>query len=164
MTYYTLTPGLPAWLTLLIVVALVLGATVRLTRVITTDSLGEWVLRSPLTKWATRAETLRRQAWSDVIEQMSVSDIELDEGAAQLILEKSEELRSDSKWLSWQGKLVSGLYCPFCVGFWIGVIVVAITGALSWSWAPTWLAALWLFALVVLTLNYIIGHISARLD
>lgn len=48
---------------------------------------------------------------------------------------------------------LSGLDCPFCVGYWIGVGVLAMPRNRAWR-----------FVAGTLTLNYLAGHIGSRLD
>jgi len=92
---------------------LVLGATMRLTRLVVADDLGLWLIRYPAYRWSNerdpRAET-------------------------------------------WRAKLVSGLDCPFCVGFWIGAGVLA---------ASRFRLARPVFA--ALALNEIAAHLGSRL-
>jgi hypothetical protein len=92
----------------------VVGATMRLTRLIIGDELGGWVLREPAEQWAWRKEP-------------------------------AED--------GWRHKLVSGLSCPFCVGFWIGVGVLAGHAVLGRSSA-------WRFALTALALNEVAGRLT----
>lgn len=64
----------------------------------------------------------------------------------------------------WRTKLVSGLDCPFCVGFWLGAGVlasIAVVGGLDSH--GTW-AAVWRWVAGVFTLNYVVAHIGSRLD
>lgn len=58
-------------------------------------------------------------------------------------------------------RYADGLYCPFCVGFW-----VCLAGVSTYSVArrrPATLAA-WRVVAGALSLNYLTGHVSARLD
>lgn len=143
---------------LLIVVLLVLGATLRLTRFITSDTLGEWLIVGPLRRWADGHEAAHRAAVFEVV--ADVEGEELTPRAARFMMTKQRQLR-ESEPMSWQARLVSGADCPFCWGFWVGVAVTALTVVL----APLGVVGLvWLGILAVLTLNYIVGHISARID
>lgn len=58
-------------------------------------------------------------------------------------------------------RYVDGLTCPFCVGFWIGV---ACTVSLWAVGGPGHAEDLWRWVAAAFTLNYIVGHVSARLD
>jgi hypothetical protein len=67
---------------------------------------------------------------------------------------------------NWAQKLVSGLDCPFCVGTWIGYGVLtadATSQALARRGHPA-PARLLRFALTGLALNYLVGHLEARLS
>jgi len=94
--------------------ALVVGATMRLTRLIVADELGGWVLREPAERWAWREEGVRHGP---------------------------------------RHRLASMLGCPFCVGFWVGVGVLA--GQALAGRSPAWR-----FAMAALCLNEIAGRIT----
>ena len=100
-------------------------ADLRLTRLVTTDDLGYWLLREPLERWA---------------------DFYPDEG------EEPSGLKS---------KIVSGLACPFCVGFWVGLSLLA---TLFLAGGPGHCSLVWEYAAGAFALNYLAGHIAARLD
>lgn len=57
-------------------------------------------------------------------------------------------------------RAADGLECPFCVGFWIsGAVVGSYLLARRYGHLPLWRAAAsWA------TLNYVHGHVNARLD
>lgn len=100
---------------------LLLGFTLRLTRLVIADDLGLWTIRGPAYLWATKHEP--------------------DAGG-------------------WRAKLVSGLSCPFCVGFWIGALTVvsllvayAVPDVLLWPWR---------IVAGIMTLNWIVGHVAGR--
>lgn len=93
---------------------LVLGATMRLTRLVVADDLGKWLIKERANRWA--------------------------EYDPQYLPETKRQ------------KLVSGLDCPFCVGFWIGAAVLAghrLPGARA--------------VLLPLALNEVAAHLGARL-
>jgi hypothetical protein len=54
----------------------------------------------------------------------------------------------------WRSKAVSGLECPFCAGFWLGVAVLAAHAVLP--------RGLWRFGVGALALNEVVGHLGAR--
>lgn len=61
----------------------------------------------------------------------------------------------------WRAKLQSGLDCPFCVGFWIGCLVLLslwLVGGPGHAWEP------WRWVAGAFTMNYISAHINSRLD
>lgn len=95
---------------------LVLGLTLRLTRLIIADDLGAWWVREPAIDWA-------------------------------------EDHPG-------RYKLVSGLYCPFCVGFWIGVASLA---SLALVGGPGDAHEVWRYIAGAFTLNWIVGHVAARM-
>jgi hypothetical protein len=78
-------------------VLLVLGATMRLTRLITNDKLGEWWVKDPLDVWLHGHES------EATPEQVSLRAAERQ---------------------PWR-KYAEGLECPHCVGFHVGWMVMA---------------------------------------
>lgn len=148
-------------LDLAIWIVLVIGGTLRLSRLITTDTLGGWLLRDRIGRWSARKERARRMAMREVISRIDPDGPDMTDEGRLLLGRWEEELASADEWISWQGRLVSGLWCPFCVGFWIGVGIIAATILL----APlaVW-GAIWAVLLAMLTLNYIVGHVSAKID
>lgn len=121
--------------------ALVAIATARLTRFVTSDWLGEWTLVRPLKRWAVRAESPMHSGPRPAGWDPDDRDPDPDNG--------------------WRSKLVKGLDCPFCVGFWIGALVL-LGEVVTRRWRP--LRAVWTFALGALGLNYAVGHVSSRID
>jgi len=119
-------------------------ATLRLTRFVTTDDLGLWTVKTPAYNWAARHEP-----------PMPV--IEPWDGLPEHFVEPVERIRVPG----WRLRLVSGLECPFCVGFWIGVIVL---GLLWLAGGPEDPAEWWWFGAGVFALNYVAGHVGSRLD
>jgi hypothetical protein len=71
----------------------------------------------------------------------------------------SPYIPEDVSGLAWQVKLVKGLDCPFCVGYWIGLLLLVAT-----LLCPKPLRPIWLTLLGSLGLNYVVGHISAKID
>ncbi len=121
--------------------ALVAIATARLTRFITTDHLGEWYIVGPLKRWAWRKSGVG----------YTPSEIG----------ERVEAVPTPPHYGGWRARLVKGLDCPFCVGFWIGALVL-LGEVVTRRWRP--LRAVWTFALGALGLNYAVGHVSSRID
>lgn len=111
---------------------LLLGLTARLTLFVTTDSLGGLLLRDPLDAWAYRGKT---------------------KGSGSFYVESE---RYSSKRHYW----VSGIYCPWCVGFWIGaaallsLYLVGGVGSASEAWR---------LVAGVFTLNLIVAPLSGAL-
>jgi hypothetical protein len=103
---------------------LLLLASLRVTRLVTTDNLpGQWWIIAPLQKRA-----YRHQRTTGV-----------------------------PRW----AKYLDGLQCPFCVGFWIGLVgllLLAVLGGPGHS--PEWLR----YLMGAFALNYCVGHAASRLD
>uniref|UniRef100_A0AAU7J7F6 DUF1360 domain-containing protein n=2 Tax=unclassified bacterial viruses TaxID=12333 RepID=A0AAU7J7F6_9VIRU len=132
-------------------VALVALATARATRFITSDWLGEWWIAGPARKWADRHEEADRR-----------EEYERKRANANGPMPAYAHWGSprDGEPRTWRGKLVKGLDCPFCVGFWIGGLILLGEATIGRSR----LRPLWRFGIAMLGLNYIVGHISARID
>lgn len=145
---------------LVILGLLVFGGTLRLTRLIVVDSIGGWFVRDVAQRWADRKEKARRTAIITVAQNVEASGDEPTPGAQLWLNEQLRKLDSDDP-ISWQARLVSGLYCPFCIGFWLGAIVLVLTVILV---PLAHVGIVWVAFLALLTLNYIVGHISSRLD
>lgn len=121
---------------------LLLGATARITRLITTDDLGLWWVRYPAMRWAVRADHA-------VDERRGISQ------------HRMATMTETKEWEpGWRGKLVTGLSCPFCVGFWVGVVLVA---TLALAGGPGEASPLWRYLMAPFTLNYITAHTAVRL-
>lgn len=67
----------------------------------------------------------------------------------------SREPRGDG----WRAKLQSGLSCPFCVGFWIGVGVLVSLWLVG---GPGHAHEAWRWVSGAFALNWVVGHIAAR--
>lgn len=130
-------------------VLLALGFTLRLSRLAITDDIGVWWLQHPASRWAGVAPSLK-----PIGEFTSV--LEDDSGVvAGGTLYPTITLQP-----AWRQKLVSGLTCPFCIGFWIGVLVLvslAIAGGPGHAWE------LWRWVAGAFTLNWVAAHLGSRL-
>lgn len=116
--------------------------TLRLTRFSTSDFLGEWLLVGPAKRWAWReTHPTKRPIAAGMTDGTPIPTPDPTTG--------------------WRSKLVKGLDCSFCVGFWLGALVL-----LAEIVAPRIpvVRHLWRFAAGALALNYVTGHISARID
>lgn len=194
-----LSTGLPA---ALVGSAVGFLAVARLTRLITTDWLGEWVVVRRVKQWASKHETAEIEMRTDILRrkrehaeqsagyyfgglQRTVGVGTVDsEGKATIHLHTMVHHDSDTKpalddpitsWaqdeailpydendpFTWQAKLAKGLDCPFCVGFWIGLLV--LIGGATIGRLPV-LRHLWALAMGALALNYVVGHVSSRID
>lgn len=98
------------------------GTTARLTRLVTTDFIGQWWVQDPVDRAMARYEAAH----------------------------SGEEE-------PWWWRYRAGLTCPHCLGFWIGAGVLA-------SYAVAGRTRSWRYVADALTLSYVIGHVSARLD
>jgi hypothetical protein len=58
-------------------------------------------------------------------------------------------------------RYMEGLTCPFCVGFWIGLVAVALLALLG---GPGDLPVWFRYLMGAFALNYVVGHVSGRLD
>lgn len=58
--------------------------------------------------------------------------------------------------------VADGFTCPYCIGFWIGCLIV---GSYWLSLAsPEWVLVSWRLIAGTLALNYVVGHLVASLD
>ena len=121
-------------LTLLGDCLILLLSTARLTRLVVTDDLGFWLLRSPAVAWAERGDGYR------MVEDPDGSYMEPIEG--------------------WRTKLVSGLGCPWCVGFWIAALSMVL---IYLAGGPGDTAIWWKILAGSLALNYLSTAVGARL-
>ena len=122
--------------------ALALLAALRAIRFITTDHLGEWAIVGPAKEWA----------WKH------------DAPAGTVFFPdapRPDPMPTPEAYWGWRSKLVSGLDCPFCVGFWITGGLVLLAALVSGSPRPR--KAFNVLAGAV-GANYIVGHVSAHLD
>lgn len=67
----------------------------------------------------------------------------------------AEDLEDTGK----RGRLVSGLFCPFCVGFWLGVLALV---SLALAGGPGDTAEWWRWVAGALSLNWVSAHLGAR--
>ena len=128
--------------------ALALLAALRATRFVTTDTLGEWTIVGPVKRWAARREAPARLR--DDLEERFESEREHAKPTAN----------PPQQW-GWRSKMVKGLDCPFCVGFWITAL--AVVGAALANRGPRRRAAFQVAA-GAFGANYLTGHVSSRLD
>jgi hypothetical protein len=124
--------------------ALALLAALRATRFITSDTLGEWTIVGPVKRWAHRHE-------SGATEQGQAEDAVL----------YGQPVPSPDPRNGWRSKMVKGLDCPFCIGFWFTAL--AVVGAALANRGPRRRAAFQVAA-GAFGANYLTGHVSARLD
>ena len=134
--------------------ALVVGATARMTRFITTDTLGGWLLYDPAVRWANFHERSLEHPDGQPTNVWKQNARTAEAREHTLNLEPDPDK-------GWRSKLVTGLTCPFCAGTWIGFAAIG-----SYRIArrrPATLAA-WRFVASGLSLNYLVGHVASRID
>jgi hypothetical protein len=116
--------------------ALILGATMRLTRGVVLDDVGRWWIKEPLFRRAHR--DVGSSQVSDLYQPPSFSDAS-----------------TVPRWV----KYLDGLDCPFCVGFHVGWLVL-----LSYVIARKIHAlAIWRFIAGSLALNHVSAHLAMRI-
>ena len=128
---------------------LVALANLRMTRFFTTDWLGEWLIVGPAKRWALKYESAAIDAEADRLELAHPSDI----------LPPYDPQNP----FSVQAKLVKVFDCPFCIGFWIGFLLLPVTALVIISDSSVAQTA-WALFLAPWALNYIVGHISRKID
>lgn len=138
-------------------------AAARATRFVTSDFLGEWLFVARLKTWSSKKETAeivrRTTALGNVPRVKSASGIVHVTTPAN-----PDDLippYSPNNPFTWQAKLTKGLDCPFCVGFWIGALV--LLGNVTLGRLPI-VGPVWRFGLAAFALNYVVGHVSSRID
>lgn len=126
-------------------------ATARLMRFLTTDTLGEWTIVGPMKRWAWRKEHRKSNA--------DLSDAEINTFLEEL-MEQDEPVPTPPAASGWRSKLVHGFDCPFCSGFWMGLLVLVASTMIR---VPL-IGPLLKLAGVGLALNYVAAHLSSRID
>lgn len=131
----------------LVDVLLLAGLTARLSRLVVADDVGLWFVKRPARRWALRpvlGPNYTHGGWwqiQDTDDTMS-SLLRNHPGAVRRI------------------HLVSGLDCPYCVGFWIAAAMVSIVALFDGpGHMPDW----WRYLAGAFTLNYVVAHTGARL-
>lgn len=138
-------------------VLLMAGATARLSRLITTDHLGKWWIKDPIDAAMDRYEVLHTHPiFPDGVDHGKTAQDLLSsdyQGPAVVGWEPERE--------PWWWKYRAGLDCPFCIGFWLtGAVMLSryLVGRDSRA------VSVWRFVTGVLSLNYVVAHVSSRLD
>lgn len=151
----------------LVRLALVILSTLRLTRFVTSDWLGEWTISGPAHRWAAKYE-------GEAIERSQADWLGRDRDGVSYPV-SDDGVYSESWLAGWQywydktgpiskqARLVKGLDCPFCVGFWIGGLIL-LGEVLTRTKPLRWARPLWTFGLAMLSLNEVVGHVSSRID
>ena len=125
-------------------------ASARLSRFLTTDKLGDWLIVRPAKAWAIRHEG---EETIVVATAQTASGEEI-----PTVYEHTGEPDEDN---GWRSKLVAGLECPFCAGFWAGGALLAGDLLLPEKGVAR---ATFTLGVKALALNYVVGHVSSRLD
>lgn len=97
-------------------------ATLRLTRFVTTDKLGDWWIVQPAKQWAYSRERPEHEGW--------------------------------------RTKIAEATECKWCVGFWIGVLVML--GQIIAPRIPV-VRHVWQFTLMALSLNVVANAVGEKL-
>lgn len=140
--------------------ALVPLAALRLTRFMTTDWLGEWLFVKKIRQWGWKHE-------KPGIDERLKPLLRSGNAHVTLVVDGIEKTALDSEIeqieaegpKTWQGRLAKGFDCPFCIGFWLGLALVVIS-----LLVPKPLRIAWNAFIGALGLNYVVGHISKRID
>lgn len=167
MTAASLVAATPWWVHVPAVLVLVAGAVIRMSRFFTSDTLGQWLVVDPATKWAYGYEFRKRAQLREHLEELLTEEVEDEESRNwHNNVEHFQDRITTEEPLTWQAQLVSGLSCPFCVGFHLAWIIPALTLAVfaTPALAGSWISTAWLIVLLALTLNYVLAHLSSRLD
>lgn len=135
------------------VVVLVLAAA-RLTRLFTEDHLGRWYFQDPIETWGNRHEVAAVQAVTWRIEENAYQE------DVEALTRELEEYDESRPW-TWQKRLSEGASCRWCVGFWLGGLVLAVD-VLTRTQGFGWARPLWRFALGVLALNAVSNWVGAK--
>lgn len=129
-------------------VLLALLAAMRLSRVILVDDIGLWYVRGPASLWAINHE-------SSLPPIPEVEPQHLDE-----VVDLREE---EAPTLGWRSRLVAGLNCPFCVGWWIGALVLLSLALVGGPDSESTAANIWRWVAGAFALNYVAAHLGSRL-
>ena len=123
-------------------VLLAVGLAMRLTRFVVTDDLGGWWIRHPVMRAVVRYEQHHPHT------RRPDTTVTMWRGETVAVR------------MPWRENLSDGLHCPWCVGFWIDVAVLASLWAVG---GPGDAAEPWRWIAAAFTLNYVAAHIGARL-
>lgn len=130
-------------------VLLAVLATARLVRLIVADDVGLWYVRGPAALWAVNRE-------ADHLPPIPEPEPQNDD----LVLDLREQ---EAPRLGWRSRLVSGLSCPFCVGFWLGCLVLVTLALVGGPDARGTAADVWRWVAAAFALNYVVAHVGTRL-
>lgn len=131
---------------------LVVLATARLTRLFTEDSLGRWYFHGPIEAWGDRHEK--------VLLDRAIRTLRHDSRDHPVLARKVEQYDESDPW-SWQKRLASGAGCRWCVGFWIGGLVLTSDVLTRTPWFG-WARPVFRFGLAVLALNTVSNWVGEK--
>jgi hypothetical protein len=85
----------------------------------------------------------------------------MDDLGRRALLPLEERLRDrlpeERQWIA------DGFTCPFCIGFWIGAVLLGTYWFAGYV-SPEWMMVPWRLIMGSLALNYVVGHLVATLD
>lgn len=142
--------------------ALTIGATLRLTRLATTDAITDWLI-GPARRRLDASDSVARAVHYHALSQTRHENKDtMTPDAEEYILAEIQHMAdNDDDPITWRARLVSGLDCPYCIGFWIGAATLAAHGIAKRRRGSL---RAWRAVAGALSLNYLTGHVSARLD
>lgn len=135
--------------------ARVLGATMKLTHVVTNSDLGQWWVKDPLDAWV-HGHGKDEDACEHVDPVLPQAEREerqrlLDEGHDRVYVDRLFVASCKGGRMKFHRYLV-GLECPHCVGFWVGV---AVAGSYVVARRGKRSLAAWRFVAATLSLNIV---------
>jgi hypothetical protein len=138
---------------------LLLGATLRVIRMVTTDDIpGTWYIYDPLDRWLHGGP---RDQWRTYDRLHLHWQALIADGADPAALEEPlPPPPVGDRHLRWH-RYLEGLGCPFCIGFWITCLSVLVFWLVG---GPGDAADVWRWIAGALSLAYVAGHISSRMD
>lgn len=138
---------------------LVTGATMRLTRVIVSDDIGQWWIKDPLDAWMHGHSA--RDAAPTLPEVCSCAGAFVTSKGVHYCPRHGETPPASPRDRMRFHKYLSGLECPACVGFWVGAGVLT-TYALSKRNRRA--LAAWRFIAGALALNVVVTETGKQID
>lgn len=138
-------------------------AATRLTRFVTTDKLGGWLITEPAQDWAAGREAREVERLVKIVKAYGDTGVEPGGQTGPLVEHARTTLENydPDEPVTWQAKLVSGLECPYCVGFWI---TAATLGLSRISRRTGILGTGTRFLLEALAASWVTGHLGEHFD
>lgn len=138
-------------------IILTAGAALRLTRFLTRDDLGHWLIKGRWQRYALAVETNRLAVERGRLEHASTPE-------AWVRMSERYDRATDSTHpepYTVEQKISHGLDCPYCTGVWVALAVGAVS-ALASTTAPT--KRLWGWLSLGLTTSFVSGAIINAMD